>query len=46
MKALPAVLDELGSGYTQNKVMPIFEGNYNYVYRQIEQIRGLKPIKA
>ena len=44
-KSLPDILEELGPNFTQ-KLMPIFEECHNYLFPKINNIKGLKAIKA
>lgn len=42
---LPVVLKELTLNFT-NKLMPIFNESYQYLYSKFQDIKGLQPIKA
>ncbi|KAL4434856.1 hypothetical protein ABPG74_021195 [Tetrahymena malaccensis] len=45
MSALPELLDTLTADFTKN-FMKTFEENYNYLYEEFSNIKGLKPIPA
>lgn len=42
---LPVVLKELTLNFT-NKLMPIFNESYQYLYSKFQDIKGLQPIKV
>lgn len=44
-KALPKILDALTPNYTKN-FMGIFEDNYNHLFKEFSNIKGLKPVPA